>query len=397
MKLKNLALMTLMISLAGCGSDSDGGSQTIEPNQPVEPVEPNQPVDPEEPNQPVEKIYSFEDLYDVSGFANVGATLTISPTEESLNSKLTLLEQPAGANFKQSAPYAGSALDLIFDKPGIYKFEYLKSNSVKYIEVEVKDSNTINGPVLKESLVLSDTTKPYVLTSNIGIPKDITLKVLKGVTLIANNKEISVEGFLDVSGDETAPVKILDAIIKPINDGGLIKIHHANIEGGSIYAADGNPGHATLDLQMSLLKNINEYIYLWYPVGEVKVIGNHFINSGGVSFGISEGEVTSVQILNNKFENWTSDYAIKNWANYGSPLIADISYNSFITSNKDTYAAVLPSGYGSTSLVMRNNYWGTTDVSKINALIYDRNDDLASGGYVEFEPFLTKPHSNTPK
>lgn len=385
MKLKNLVLMTLMISLAGCGSDSDSGTQ------PVKPVEPNQPV------KPVEKVYSFEDLYDVSGFANVGATLTVSPTEESLNSKLTLLEYPVGANFKQSAPYAGSALDLTFDKPGTYKFEYLKSNLVKYIEVEVKDSNTINGPIIKDSLVLSDTTKPYVLTSDIGIPKDITLKVLKGVTLIANNKNIAVEGVLDISGDKSSPVKILDAIIKPVNDGGLIKIHHSNIEGGSIYAATGYASHATLDLQKSLIKNVNSAMHLWYPLGEVKIIGNHFINSGGIDFGITEGEVTSVQILNNKFENWTSGYAIQNWANYGSFLMADISYNSFITDDKNSYAAMLPSGYTSSALVMRNNYWGTTNVSKINAMIYDRNDSLESAGYVEFEPFLTQPHPDTPK
>ena len=319
------------------------------------------------------------------------------PTEESLFSKLTLLEYPNGANFKQSESYPGSPLELIFDKPGKYKFEYQKSNVIKYIEVEVKVSNTIKGSILKKDLLLSDTTKPYVLASNIGISKGATLKVLKGVTLIANNKDIAVEGVLDISGDKSSPVKIFDAIIKSVNDGGLIKIHHSNINGGSLYSATGLTTHATLDLQKSLIKNVNSAIHLWYPLGEVKIIGNHFINSGGIDFGITEGEVTSVKITNNKFENWTTGYAIENWANYGSVLIADISYNSFITNDKNSYAAVLPSGYNSTALVMRNNYWGTTDVSKINTLIYDRNDSLESAGYVEFEPFLTKPHPNTPQ
>jgi len=43
-----------------------------------------------------------------------------------------------------------------------------------------------------------------------------------------------------------------------------------------------------------------------------------------------------------------------------------------------------------------NNFWNTTDISIIDSMIYDKNDDLSSGNYIEFEPILTEPHPDTP-
>ena len=42
-----------------------------------------------------------------------------------------------------------------------------------------------------------------------------------------------------------------------------------------------------------------------------------------------------------------------------------------------------------------NNYWGTTNPTVIESMIYDGNDEYPLN-IVEFEPFLTEPHPDTP-
>lgn len=398
MKLKNLVLTTLIISLLGCGSDDSSSVAT-----PVPPTLPLPPTEPVPPTPPVEKIYTFQDLYDVSsyadsGFAYVGATLAISPTQESLNSKLTLLEAPEGSSYQQSRIYVGYTLDLLFDKPGKYKFEYLNSSVPKYIEIEVKEGNLIEGQILTEDMVLSDTLKPYILKGNLGIPEGLTLKINKGATLITSNHRISVEGVIDATGDKLSPVQMYDAVISPVGNKGLIKIHHANLDGGSLYALLPNLGKGNLDLQDSIIKNQNDYSP-FMPYGNMKIIRNHFINSSGMGFRFSDGQIEQVQVLNNKFEEWSTAIAIESIGSFDGLPTVDISYNSFITDDKRKFAVYVPDSYdsASTTLVMKNNYWGTTDVGKINDFIRDRNDDSASAGYVKFEPFLTKPDAFTPQ
>jgi hypothetical protein len=43
-----------------------------------------------------------------------------------------------------------------------------------------------------------------------------------------------------------------------------------------------------------------------------------------------------------------------------------------------------------------NNYWGTTDESKIAEKIKDKNTDMGLSFEIPFKPFLTEPHPNTP-
>ena len=47
-------------------------------------------------------------------------------------------------------------------------------------------------------------------------------------------------------------------------------------------------------------------------------------------------------------------------------------------------------------MTAKNNYWNTSDPAVIESMIYDRNDDLNIYNYIEYEPFLTAPHPDTP-
>lgn len=43
-----------------------------------------------------------------------------------------------------------------------------------------------------------------------------------------------------------------------------------------------------------------------------------------------------------------------------------------------------------------NNYWGTTDTTVIDSMIWDAADDLAISQYVDYLPILDAPHPDTP-
>ena len=43
-----------------------------------------------------------------------------------------------------------------------------------------------------------------------------------------------------------------------------------------------------------------------------------------------------------------------------------------------------------------SNYWSTIDTSNIAAMIFDKNDDLSSAGYINYEPVLAAPDPKTP-
>ena len=161
-----------------------------------------------------------------------------------------------------------------------------------------------------------------------------------------------------------------------------------HFDGGSLLYPTSNGGQGTLILGDFCHKNI-PYMYLWYPVSDVYIERNIFIDSGGISVGTSD---VTVYIRNNVFSNQNS-YAVEDWASY-DPSQTIVEYNSFLIPNRD--ALLLRIGNSSTAMVGINNWWGTTDESIIQAMIYDRNDDLNCASYIEYLPFLTTPHPDTP-
>lgn len=100
-----------------------------------------------------------------------------------------------------------------------------------------------------------------------------------------------------------------------------------------------------------------------------------------------------INIKNNKFIGWSGGYAVQNWAMYGTN-VATVTLNSFLSA--DRIAVSLPSGYSTVALDTASNYWGTTTSSVIDSMIFDRNDDLNSGGVVNYTPVLSAPDSATP-
>ena len=166
--------------------------------------------------------------------------------------------------------------------------------------------------------------------------------------------------------------------------------------GGSIYKATGNVIYGSLKITASVITGSSD-IYLVYPVGINIIERNKFISTGGISFGLnfndSGAPLQSLTVRNNYFASWTTQYALQNYAQYGTGSVV-IEKNTFAITGG--YAAVLPSGYSSTSMNLANNYWGTMNASTISSYIYDKNDDVTSGGYINYLPILATPDLHTP-
>ena len=257
--------------------------------------------------------------------------------------------------------------------------------------VTVTAATPVSG-VLGSSVAWSLGNSPYVLVGRVLIPGGVTVTVEAGVEIIGNGNEIQVEGSFLVNGSTGNRVSINNANITPAGrqtSNHMIAIRGANISGGSLYAPTGNAIYGNLLLSDSRLANVGSYMYIWYPTGATTIERNYFSGTGGISFGLSAGSVT---IRNNAFINWQG-VAVENWAHYAGSV--DVSLNSFLST--DRVAARLPAGYTNAFLNAESNYWGTTSTAVVDAMIFDRNDDLTSNAYVTYTPFLMAPHPDTPQ
>lgn len=257
-----------------------------------------------------------------------------------------------------------------------------------------------------EGIISSDTTwsvmkSPYLLVDNVQIANGATLHIEAGVTIIGRNMDIRVFGTLDINGTENSRVKLDDVNILPgtsqSNELHYIEIDYVEAISGSIYPITGYEQYGNIVLRNSILED-QDFMYLWYPVEDCIIEKNVFINSGGVSVGHKNG--VKVYIRNNVFYRYEGDtnyhnqiFAVKNWASYDTSETI-VEYNSFLST--DRVAAMLPSGYSDAKMTAINNYWNTTDTDVIEAMIYDKGDDLGSGDYIVYMPFLTSPDAGTP-
>lgn len=167
--------------------------------------------------------------------------------------------------------------------------------------------------------------------------------------------------------------------------------------GSSFWPATGHEQYGSFSLRHSELTNLTGYSYVWYPGRDVHIEYNVFANTGGFSIGHSDD--VKVYLMYNLFFGKNpalpsyADYCIQNWAAYGNSETV-VKYNSFM--NIDGIALELPSGYDSAAMSATENYWGTEDTNAIDAMIYDKNDDITSAGYISYLPILTEPNPDTP-
>lgn len=243
---------------------------------------------------------------------------------------------------------------------------------------------------------------PYMLTDDVRVAYGTRLSIQPGVEVQGGGRQLVVFGSLVASGTSGQPILMRNLHLKGRGTYVLpstyetftISIEHADVDGGSLQGGQASM-YGSWVLLDSLVTNSTDQLYLWFPRAESRIERTIFLNGGKVSCGV---HVADVLVRNSIF--WranavgeTRDYVLENWASFGGyGMIAE--QNSFM--NPGMATAALPDWGSSGSLNAANNWWSVTDTPTIEAMIFDRNDNLGSPGFVTYLPFLGAASPQTP-
>jgi hypothetical protein len=267
------------------------------------------------------------------------------------------------------------------------------------VTITVTRADTEVGGIISTNTTWALANSPYVLTSDVQVAYGSVLTVEPGVIVKGQNRRIAVFGVMNAVGTALSRISFESTRITPgVNQASEpfeIVVEYADLNRGSFYAPTGSAIYGSFVLRNSVIRDASEYMYVWYPVADTYIERNTFINSGGVSIGADlRTTAKHVYVRNNSFERWTAPYgkyfAVVNWASYGGEAVV-MKYNSFLSTDR---IAVQVETDG--QLTATENFWNTVNETVIQSMIFDKSDDLAAPGYVEYRPFLTQPDPNTP-
>lgn len=258
------------------------------------------------------------------------------------------------------------------------------------------------GPTEVGGIIDTDTTwalenSPYQLTSDVQLAYGATLTIEAGVEVRGDSYKLQTWGELKAIGTMNNPIHFRNVHLAPGTNNSpqepyLIHIEYAVIEGGGLLEPTGNATYGSVILRDSVLEELSAYTHLWYPVADSYFERNIFIKTGGLDIGARD---VNVYVRNNVFyqqhgDTYGNQFAVRAWAAYGTAKIV-VEHNSFLSTDR---VAVEVQNDGAMSAT--NNFWNTTNTNVIENMIYDKNDDLSLPDYIEYEPFLTEPHPDTP-
>lgn len=265
--------------------------------------------------------------------------------------------------------------------------------------------NELEG-IVSTNRTLKASESPYKITGKVQIAYGTALTVEPGVQIIGTKDSRNVEskievfGELLVNGNQDEKVILKDIVVEPgDNERGKphnILMQNVEMRGGALYPPVVSSGSITLE--DSFLYEVGDKfdpIYVSYPVEDSYFERNIFYNSGSIE---TSHYQASVYVRNNLFirdEQLSSEtgYAVENSrADRNTETV--VEGNTFAST--DGVAVSLSSGDNDAALEATDNYWGTTDKSLIESMIYDENDDLNAAGEIPYEPYLESPASATP-
>jgi Ca2+-binding RTX toxin-like protein len=246
-----------------------------------------------------------------------------------------------------------------------------------------------------------ETNDPLVILTDTvwaaGSTQDLTGKVVQvapGVTLTVEagarvtGGAIEAYGALVVAGSAEARVEFDGVAL--VTRGGTVALDHAHLRGGELLRGGfGAPGNLTLT--NSVVEDLPEAIYVWYPTQDVLIENNLFLRSAGISAG-TQGNVT-VMIRDNSFVEWRGEAAVTNWASYNTSQTV-VTGNNFLST--DRVALQLQRGNDPAAMQAEGNYFGSTDPAVIDAMVRDRTDSLAYAAVIDVTPVLEAPNPAAP-
>jgi len=245
------------------------------------------------------------------------------------------------------------------------------------------------GGIISTNTTWRLNNSPYRLTNTVQIAENITLTIEPGVIINGEYNGIEVWGSLYAVGTSSSSIIFNDIGLRIADTAtaASINVQHAELNNSGIGSF---PGRGSLILKDSKLKNGG--MRLWY-LTDIDIERNifSFVGSSWSILWIYPLDYSYINIKNNVF-----------YYQYGTGIVVDgygvgtfiIEYNSFLNTN--TLALKLEPNRR-TSISATNNYWNTTDTTVIDSMIYDKNDDLSTAGYIDYIPILISPHPDTPQ
>jgi hypothetical protein len=264
------------------------------------------------------------------------------------------------------------------------------------------DLGSYVGGTLVNNTTWTVVNSPYIITNTIQIPDNINLTIEPGVTVTIQSESgamFLINGILKAHGNATSKI-IFEGngnsdffkTNHPVANG-YVDLDYCIIRNGLSAFWFDNTG--SFNLTNSELSNLSQASYLWYPSQDTYIEYNTFTNTAGIRIGTDDYLSQSLGIVNIKYNAFINNhgYIINNYASYGSSKIF-VNNNSFIY----TTGEILQVEKTSTTADMdaSQNYWGTSNTSIIDSMIYDKNDDLSCSSYINYLPILDIPDPDTP-
>ncbi|MDF2534443.1 MAG: hypothetical protein K0R18_600 [Bacillales bacterium] len=254
------------------------------------------------------------------------------------------------------------------------------------IPAQANSGTEVSGRI-KENTIWTKDKSPYELAGNIQVGENVTLTIEDGVVVEGHAKTIEVfDSKINVLGKKDSIVTLNNLEIEPRG------ISEINIDYSMINQGTPCKTRAKLTLTNSTL-NYTGKIDLSYANGDTVIEKNIFLNADPIILapfkGLYNSGHSTAYVLNNYFYGGNKNILINNFPE-GTTIIKN---NTFKTNQ---YAIYLTNGSKEANILAVENYWGTTDETKIEKLIVDKNDDLDIGAYVNYKPYLLSPDLNTP-
>lgn len=348
------------------------------------------------PNDAPSAIAGADQLVIKGSIVQLDGTGSSDPENDLLSYTWSLDSRPEGSSAALDDPALPNPT-FVADLPGVYDISLVVSDGGLDSNPDglTLTSGTPIGGILTSDLNLTESESPYIITELLQIPYGNSMASTAPVDIFGSGQSILVGGVLDITGAPGQLANFHDVHIVPATGPNTqlftIRLSFSYFHRGSLYAPTGNAIYGSLTLRDSLLEDVSEYLYVWYPETVSTIERNVFSRSGGISIGTFGIDVI---IRNNVFIEQTTEYAVENWADYGSPKRTLVELNSFLST--DRIALRLPPGYSDSAIDGRNNYWNSTDISVVESMIFDQNDNIESAAVIPFDPILLQPHSDTP-
>ncbi len=251
------------------------------------------------------------------------------------------------------------------------------------------------GGTLLDNTTWTKAGSPYLLTSTITIPENSTLTIEAGTTVSFMDANNYADMFV-VQGNLIAHGTAVDKIYFKGNMGtlgsgttffsrsteGIFDVSYCSFETGKQLVFQNSNFPSEFIIKNCEITNVRFLSTLETEGTENYIEYNTFIDSAG--FGVHDDGIFYFRYNLVK----GSDDFIYHHSDVSEIIL---NYNSFI----DNSRVIRIEGSGN-DINAQNNYWGTTDTSIIDNLIYDKNDDVTISGVVNYLPILTAPDTNTP-